>query len=106
MLEFPKDISPINKAKFPYLRKKRNLAYLRRDIYEFLLIPSETYFDLEHFYKDKGYTDVISGDPSEITKTVISELESLGWKTKLIFRGTGLVIYDNEIPPIAYGSEI
>jgi len=97
MKEFPSRLSPENKEKFSKYRYERNLAYMRRDIFELVLLGDENkYFDLDKFAR---VNYVNESDIRDMCNVVMDELKNLGWKVKTSFGGTGLFIYSTENPP-------
>lgn len=97
MKEFPKQLSVKNKSKFKGLRYRRLLCYLRKELYEHMLVDNEdSYYALDTFYT-ANKVDIDSAEKMSIT--VMKELEKLGWKCKLSFGGTGLFIYSSADPP-------
>ena len=97
MKEFPNRLKPENKEKFPEYCFYRNLAYLRRDIFELMILGDENnYFALDNFSYKHGIPEK---EMEELTNTVVKELENLGWNTKTSFGGTGLFIYSTKDPP-------
>jgi hypothetical protein len=96
MQTFPTTLDVNNKNNFPEIHYNILLCLLRKKIYHHIIKEDEnTYFDLDTFntryVKD---TKIIS----EIIHVIISELNELGWKTKLSFGGTGLFIYSENLP--------
>lgn len=97
MKEFPDKLRPENKDKFHSYLYNRNLAYLRKEIFENILHGDENnYFILGNFYNKNG---ISSEDSSKMTETIMTELNNLGWKTSLSFNNTGLFIYSTDKPP-------
>lgn len=97
MKEFPNNLKPENKEKFSKYRYERNLAYLRKEIYELVILGNENqYFELDNFTRRYSINKV---DAEKMTKTVMTELGERGWKTKTSFGGTGLFVYSSEEPP-------
>lgn len=97
MKEFPNRLKPENKKKFPQYRYERNLAYMRKEIFELTLLGEENnYFEIDNFARRHNL------NPNEIDKmcnTVVKELRNLGWNVKISFGGTGLFVYSTEKPP-------
>jgi len=97
MKEFPSCLKPENKEKFSRYRYDRNLSYLRKEIFELVLVGDEnSYFDMDNFshrYKLK------KGAIDRLCITVTQELEKLGWNVKTSFGGTGLFVYSTDEPP-------
>lgn len=100
MKTFGDQLRPENLELFQKIKSTRVSAYLRRDLYEFILnemtscknpkkIPN--FFDLDGFYK-KHQMQL----NDEITEQIEKELNDLGWKTKKVFGNTGLQISGNE----------
>jgi len=97
MKEFPNHLNPENKHNFSQLKYERNLSNMREQIVDLILTNDENnYFEIDNFsrlYKLKKI---------EVNKMILSiteELESLGWKVKQSFGGTGLFIYSTEFLP-------
>ena len=97
MKEFPNRLTPENKEKFSQYRYERNIAYLRKDIFELVLVGDEnSYFELDNFarrYKLK------KGEIEKMTEILTQELIEKGWNVKTSFGGTGLFIYSTAEPP-------
>jgi hypothetical protein len=105
MLEFPLSIKPENKEKFKQFLFNRNIAYMRRDIYEFILqCDEEKYFDIENF---RHKYLISSSDMGNMRNQVMKELGSLGWNVKTSFSGTGLFIFspETDTPKLCYEDE-
>jgi transcriptional antiterminator len=97
MKEFSKKLEVNNKNTFHKYRFERNLAYLRREITENMLLGNEEdYFDLENF---RNKFNISKEDLSNMVEIVKKELEKLNWNTKLSFGSTALFIYSSEDPP-------
>lgn len=99
MKDFPTDLKPKNKENFPKYRYRRNLAYMRKEIFELMLKGDENnYFDLDKFARQYEITP----ENIESMRSILSgELEELGWKTKTSFGGSGLFIYSTDEPPMS-----
>lgn len=97
MKDFPSNLKPENKQEFSMYRYRRNLAYMRREIFELMLLGDENnYFDLDKFARDYKITT----ENMESMRNILSnELKELGWKTETSFGGTGLFIYSTDKPP-------
>lgn len=94
---FPEKLKPENKENFHKYFFERNLAYMRRDIFEKMLRGDENdYFELEKFSAEYNITNE---DLNKMVNKVCSELQDLGWKTETSFGGTALFIYSTENPP-------
>ena len=99
MKNFPSKFNPENKDSFKVYSYERNLCYLRKEIYEYLLSNPTDWFDLEDFnkrYVKNAQTTL------EISKEIVKELEALGWRVKYLFGSTALAFEDN----IPLGEEI
>lgn len=97
MKEFPTDLNPKNKHNFSKYRYRRNLAYMRREIYELMIFGDENnYFDLDKFSRQYKIT---TEDIKSMCNIIFKELEELGWKTKTSFADSGLFIYSTDEPP-------
>lgn len=93
MDKFPEHLSTDSKHTFPTILEKHLTSKLRLQIYEFILRSNEEdYFVLNNFFFQEKLTHIPTLITS-ITNNIISELNSLGWTTKLAFGGTGLYIY-------------
>lgn len=97
MKEFPSFLKPKNKETFVKVNNDRLKCYLRRDLYEHIISHEEKdYFSLDEFNKRVNDMTITK----QLVKEVIPDLESLGWKCKTSFGGTGLFIYSTESPPL------
>lgn len=97
MKEFPSRLNPKNKEKFPKYRYDRNLAYMRKDIFELVLMCKENnYFELDKFAKNNHLE---KDEIARMCDTVIEELQNLGWKCKTSHGETSLFIYSTDDPP-------
>jgi thymidine kinase len=97
MKEFPSRLNPKNKEKFSKYCYDRNLAYMRRDIFELVILGDENkFFDLDKFSR---LNSVSENDIRSMCIVVMDELKNLGWNVKTSFGGTGLFIYSTENPP-------
>ena len=98
MLEFPKRLNINNKSEFKTYFYDRFLCYLRKDIYEHMLIEDEnSYFELDNWCRK-----YLKNDDEMMTKMVEklrNELHQMGWKTAISFGNTALFIYSSEEPP-------
>ncbi len=103
MREFSKNLNANNKNNFIKYRFDRNLAYLRREIAENILIgDEENYFDLENFKNKFG---IIKEDLDKMIEIVITELEKLDWNIKLAYGTTAMFIYSGIDPPSNFYSD-
>ena len=97
MKEFPLRLNPKNKNNFPQYNYERVLAYMRKDIFEQILLGNENdYFDIEKFAREKSINEE---DRNKMINVIIEELKVLGWNTKTSFGNTGLFIYSTDEPP-------
>ena len=95
MKEFPEKLTPQNIHHFSNYQIVRNVCYLRRDIYEFILSSDfdKDYFNLEKFFKDRNVPVVLHDN---LRQTIVGELKELGWWLGYVFNSTGLLIYPSE----------
>lgn len=97
MKEFPSRLKPQNKDQFSSYCYNRNIAYLRKEIYELVIKGDEnSYFDLDKFER---YYKLKKGEIEKMSDTISEELEELGWHIKKSFGNTGLFIFSSEEPP-------
>jgi len=87
MKHFPSKVGPSNIEHFKQYHFQRQLCYLRKEIYEWMISPAffehnERCFDLQL----KGYSN-------DTIESVCKELEELGWYTRLAFNNSALYIY-------------
>ena len=99
MNSFPSHIHTNNQASFRDINYERLLCLFRQEVYELLLKRKDDneYVDLDSFaarHFNRKLTTVM-----KISERVCSELNTLGWNTKLSFGDTGLFIYSTEDPP-------
>ena len=103
MREFSKKINANNKNNFSKYRFDRNLAYLRREITENILIgDEENYFDLDKF---KTRFDLVKEDLDKMVEIVSTELRNLDWKVEFTYGQTAMFIYSNDTPSNFYPDE-
>lgn len=110
MLKFPDEINIIGKTlvddnidyktNFETINYKRLISTFRNDIYNLIIGRKDEndYFDLQMFVEQNN-CDINNNNIKKLFKTVILELNNLGWKTKLSFGNTGLFIYSTDILP-------
>jgi hypothetical protein len=99
MKEFPKILIPKNKHRFHEYLYERNLAYMRRDIYELVIRGDEnSYFVIDNFARKH---QINNHDIKSMTLTVMKELKSLGWNVKTSFADCGLFIYSTDEVPVS-----
>ena len=97
MKEFPSRLTPKNKDQFSNYCYNRNIAYLRKEIYELVIMGDEnSYFELDKFERRHKLK---KGEIEKMSDTVSEELVELGWNVKKSFGNTGLFIYSSEDPP-------
>jgi len=103
MKEFPNRLKPENKKKFSQYRYDRNLAYMRKEIFELVLKGDENcYFELDKFSRSNS---LVKGEMEKMRKIIMEELQTLGWNCKTSFGGTGLFVYSTNDPPASCYSE-
>jgi len=82
------------------------ISKLRRDIYEFLIRRKSEFNESEDEYNEEfdltKYLRIVDHENIEV---VISELESIGWKTELAYGNTCLFIYVGEQPAKCRGRD-
>jgi len=97
MKEFPNHLRPKNKEKFSQYRFDRNLAYLRKEIFELMLMGDENnYYALDNFSSRYG---VSRADVERMRDIVMQELSEKNWNVKFSFGGTALFVYSTSDPP-------
>jgi hypothetical protein len=97
MKEFPSRLKPDNKDKFTQYRYDRNIAYMRKDIFELVLCGNENnYFELDNFSRAHSLNKV---DLNKMRDTIMDELQNLGWNVKTSHGETSLFIYSTDDPP-------
>ena len=97
MDKFSLNIKPENKDTFSELRYEKNINILRREIHDFIIEGKEDdFFDIVIF--DKRINKDMK-TTKKMCEQVITDLNELGWKTKLSYGDTGLFIYSSENPP-------
>ena len=97
MNEFSNKINVKNIDNFPKLLFELNLKYLRKAITENILLGNEeNYFDLEKFKNEfkQSFDDILS-----MIEIINTELDILGWNTKLAYGKTALFIYSTQDSP-------
>jgi hypothetical protein len=98
MNNFPKYLLPNQKSDFTPHLHEYYLQKLRENIFLMILKGDENeFFDLDTFNRlninDMSLTKSLSDQ-------IVTELESLGWKTKYSYGDTALFIYSTSDPPI------
>lgn len=83
---------------FTKLNYERIIKELRNDIYNFIISRKDEndYFDIELFGNKHNYK---KAKLENMMYFIRSELEELGWKTKLSFGDTGLFIFSTKDDP-------
>lgn len=100
MEEFPSHFIPENYEEFNKYNFDRNLAYIRKEIYELVIRGDKTqYFDLDKFSNDHS---VSMKDLKNLVTIVSSELIKLGWVVVSSYGGSGLFVYTGDIPSNCY----
>lgn len=99
MNSFPSHIHANNQASFQDINYERLLDLFRQEVYELLLKRKDDneYIDLDNFaarHFNRKLTTVM-----KISEQICSELNTIGWNTKLSFGDTGLFIYSTDNPP-------
>jgi hypothetical protein len=103
MREFPSHLTPQDVNKFPSIARDINLSYLRRDLYEHIISKKpEEYFSIEQFNQRVNNMQ----ESLQLVKTVIPELEKLGWTCKLSYGDTALFIFSGKPPANYWESDI
>ena len=97
MNAFPSNLNPENKHNFSQLKYEKNLSTMRENIFDLILTSDENnYFEIDNFSRMYKLKKI---QVDKMILTISKELESLGWKIKTSFAGTGLFIYSTDIPP-------
>lgn len=97
MKSFPTNLKPENKEKFSVYKYNRILCYLRKEITELILEGDENnYFEIDKFQK---LYMLKNDEVKRMIENVSKDLETLGWKVKTSFAGTGLFVYSTPDPP-------
>ena len=93
MKELPEKLNPKNVSHFKEYQQTRDLCYLRRDIYEFLLHTDfdRDYFDTTVFFQRQKITDV--DIKKKMLQQIIEELQRLEWHVGMVFDQTALLVY-------------
>ena len=101
MISFPDHIHVQNISSFPSINRGRIICLFREHIYETLLNRKDEneYIDLDIF--SRKYCNNKTAIMMSIVDMVTTELQKLGWKTKLSFGDSGLFIYSTENPPVS-----
>ena len=97
MNEFPDHLNPENKHNFSQLKYDKNLSTMRDNIFDIILTGDENnYFEIDNFSRIYKLKKI---QVDKMVLTITKELESLGWKIKKSFGGTGLFIYSTDFLP-------
>ena len=87
MNEFPDHLNPENKHNFSQLKYDKNLSTMRENIFDIILTGDENnYFEIDNFSRIYKLKKI---QVDKMVLTITKELESLGWKIKKSFGGTG-----------------
>lgn len=93
MNSFPRNLTILNTREFDLLFYNHIASKLRKKIYVNIIgNNSQDFFDISLF-KYNTHKDF-----KQILKQICSELEELGWKTKLSYGDTAVFIFKDEIP--------
>lgn len=96
MNSFPHLIKPIYKSSFKIYHSEQLKEKLRKEIYIHIISHNENeYFSLDDIILEARDISLAKN----VIRDIMHELESLGWKCKTSFGGTGLFIYSSEKPP-------
>lgn len=93
MKTFPSKLIPSNKHLFPKYKFNREVCKLRQKVVDYLYSGEKGGLDLK-VSSDSNYN--FKNINKEVVNQVIKELEDLGWKTKLVYADTTLLIYEDE----------
>src|SRR3990167_8199493 len=96
MKNFPQKFTPDNKEKFAEYNRKRLRAYMIRDVYETFIAGGEAYYIDSFVIKRETTTEIAK----EILRSLVPDLEKLGWTVKLLYNDSALYVYGNEVPEI------
>jgi len=99
MDSFPSNIHVDNIKNFSSIQYDIAINSFRKEVYETIIKRKDEsdYIDLDIF--ERRFCKNNSICLKKIVKQICSELEELGWKTKLSYGDTGLFIYSTENPP-------
>jgi len=103
---FPSFLVPENKGQFAERKYNRDLCYVRRHIYEFMLAGRfKDYCDLSQLKEKHNISQDTLGS---MINMLVSELEKLGWVVKVLYGETALLIYDpaDEASVLVWGQEL
>lgn len=78
--------------KISELRYEKKIKQFRDDIFTFLVNRKneDDYFNLDPYLNDPKYELMLH--------EILTDIQRIGWKTKLSFNDTGLFIFKNEVP--------
>jgi len=96
MKEFPSNLRVENRDNFPQISYSRVKAYLRRDLYEHILMCEESDYFMIDSFNEKWLKDMTK--TKKMVTEIREELHELGWHTETSYGETGLFIYANEKP--------
>ena len=102
MKEFPTLLHVKNKENFSEINYERVLSIFREEIYRQIIqyktdADENNYFELDGF--GRAYFDGDMDSIQKMAKTVVAELENLGWKCAFGFGDTALFVYSTEEKP-------
>jgi len=101
MKEFPPRLDVRYKDQLKDYLYNRTIAYLRRDLFELIIRENGQCLALDEWFREKNYTN--KDNIELMTKTVMKELETIGWTCNTSYGGTALFVYaDKDNPPKAY----
>ena len=99
MNEFPSNLNVEKKETFSDYNYERLLCLMRNEIYIHMLWRNENdSFDFDRFFK-VNFNGKSLDMLEKMKKTVMEELNNIGWKTELSFGATSLFIYSSENKP-------
>ena len=78
--------------KISELKYEKMLKQFRNNIYDFLICRKneDAYFNLDPYLNDPKYELMLH--------EILTDIQRIGWKTKLSFNDTGLFIFKENIP--------
>ena len=94
MKSFPEKLKPQNKIYFKEYKFNRELCKLRQKIVDYIYSEEKGGFDLKSNTDNNQYS--YSHIDDKLIEAICNELNSLGWKTKLLYGDTTLFIYNDE----------
>jgi hypothetical protein len=104
MKEFPDILSVKNKSKLGKIKYNRVMCYLRKELYEHILLqPEDIYYEIDAF--DKKYNKDMNVTKKMISSAIV-ELKRLGWKCIVSYGGTGMFIFSDKKPQNCYEDDL